>query len=281
MTRLYHRLGIATATVACLLSSLSLQGQRVRVVPARNRVQQAEADAPVIQNNTFQPGERLKYKLRYGIFKAGEAEFSVGPEMQTVNGRRSYYLKGTGRSTGTFDAFYTVRDQIETWVDAQTLLPHKYVRKVHEGDTKFTDNVSFDHQKGVIQGRKGTFEAVRQTRDMLSALYYARCLDLQDFDHQNFYEIPTFLDDKIHKLGMRILGRETVKISMGTFRCIKISPRVVAGTVFKEEDSMILWVTDDENLIPVKIYSPIVVGNINAELTEFVNLRHPLTSKLK
>ena len=245
------------------------------------RVSSQSVELPRVTNGSFQPGERLRYNLRYGVFKAGEAVFRVAPELQVVNGRQVYHLIGSGRSTGTFDFFYTVRDEFETWVDTETMLPYKYYRKVHEGNTKWQDNVTFDHLSGKIRGKKGEFDAVRWTRDLLSALYYARCLEVQNFEEQRFYEIPTFLDDKVHRLGMRILGRETIRIGLGTFKCIKISPRVVASTVFKEEDAMMIWVTDDANLIPVKIYSPIIVGNINAELSEFSGLRHPLTSKIK
>src|SRR5262249_5419756 len=150
--------------------------------------------------------------------------------------------------------------------------PYKYFRKVHEGKTRFTDEVIFDHEGRKIKGGKGTFKAEAQfTHDMVSALYYARCLNLRSAEVGKFYQITTFLDDKIYPLGFKVTGRETIKVASGTFRCLVIQPRVVASTVFKEEEGMKIWVTDDENYIPVKIESPIVVGSVHADLIHYEN----------
>ena len=42
---------------------------------------------------------------------------------------------------------------------------------------------------------------------------------------------------------------------------------------------MTVWVTDDENKIPVLVESPILIGFIRAELNKYEGLRNPLKSK--
>ena len=233
---------------------------------------------PRLANTAFVPGERLTYILRYGWFTAGEATFSVERDQPVVNNRPTYHLRGTGRSMAAFDVFYTVRDEFDTWVDQDALYPYRYVRKVHEGATRFTDEVTFDHRNRVITGGKGTFKPEGLVHDLMSSLYYARCAGLRTTPVGQFVQIPVFLDDKIYPLGFVVLGRETVKVRTGKFRCIVISPKVVTGTVFSATNSLKIWVTDDANQVPVKIYSPLVVGNVNAELIRFENLRNPIAA---
>jgi hypothetical protein len=117
--------------------------------------------------------------------------------------------------------------------------------------------------------------------DMLGAFYYARRLDIRAMPDGTVVPVPVFLDDKIYDLGMKILGRETIKTELGTFRCIKITPLVVADRVFRGQEEMIMWVTDDENLIPVKITSPLIVGSVSATLVRYENLKYPLQGRKK
>lgn len=231
---------------------------------------------PRVVNTAFAPGEKLTYVLRYGWFTAGEAVFSVESDQPVINNRPTYHLRGTGRTLAAFEWFYTVRDEFDSYVDQDALFPYKYVRKVHEGKTRFTDEVTFDHRNRVIKGGKGTFNPTGLTHDLMSALYYARCAGLRQAQPGQFVNVPVFLDDKIYPLGFVVLGREVIKIGFGRFRCIVVSPKVVTGTVFSDQNNLKIWVTDDANMIPIKIYSPLVVGNVNAELTRFENLRNPM-----
>jgi hypothetical protein len=258
-------------------SSASAQPELATAVSTERKGDTA-FNLPRVTNNAFVPGEKLTYVLRYGWFTAGEATFSVESDQPTVNNRPTYHLRGTGKTVSAFEWFYTVRDEFDTWVDQDALLPYRYVRKVHEGKTKFVDEVKFDHQTGVISGGKGTFTAKSLTFDLMSALYFSRCSDLRITPVGQFVNVPVFLDDKIYPLGFKVLGRETIRIGYGKFRCLVITPKVVTGTLFTDKDNLKIWVTDDENQIPVKIYSPLVVGNVNAELVSFANLRNPMAA---
>jgi hypothetical protein len=80
---------------------------------------------------------------------------------------------------------------------------------------------------------------------------------------------------------IRYMGKETIKTKYGKFRTIKIKPLLLKGTIFEGGESMIVWVTDDDNHIPVRIESPIVVGKVKIDLMSHENLRHPLTSLIK
>ncbi len=229
----------------------------------------------------FQPGEKLVYRVHYGWLTAGEAVFEVYPKLYVVNGLIAYVFRGSGKTASAFEWFYKVRDYMDTYVDTAQMRSLLYYRYVNEGDFHFVDTVYFDYERMEVRGRKGTFPMVDGVMDMLGAFYYARRLDIRSMPDGTVVPIPVFLDDKIYNLGMKILGREKIKTDLGTFRCIKITPLVVADRVFRGEAEMIMWVTDDENLIPVKITSPVIVGSVSATLVRYENLKYPLSSRIK
>ena len=56
---------------------------------------------------------------------------------------------------------------------------------------------------------------------------------------------------------------------------------MVQGTIFKGDEDVVVWVTDDGNKIPVYIEAKIIVGTIKAYLKDTKGLRHPMTSLVK
>ena len=64
-------------------------------------------------------------------------------------------------------------------------------------------------------------------------------------------------------------------------KCIKLVPKLVVDRVFKNEDDMTVWITDDKNKIPVRVKAKIAVGSLKVDLTSYSNLRHPFSSKVK
>ncbi|MFN6082742.1 MAG: DUF3108 domain-containing protein [Bacteroidota bacterium] len=53
------------------------------------------------------------------------------------------------------------------------------------------------------------------------------------------------------------------------------------GRVFKDQEAITMWVTDDENKIPLRVQSEIWVGSLKADLIEMKGIRNPLSSKVK
>ena len=90
-----------------------------------------------------------------------------------------------------------------------------------------------------------------------------------------------FLEGQVYNLHIRYLGKEEVKTTFGKFKAIKFKALLVEGTIFSGGENMIVWVSDDENKVPVRIQSPIVIGSIKADLIEFKNLRYPFSALKK
>jgi hypothetical protein len=224
----------------------------------------------------FKIGEELSYKLKYGILTGAEATLRVEDGGQKINGHSSYHISATGKTAGTFDVFYKVRNQYDSYIDKTTLLPYYYTENRREGGYRHTDNVTFNHQEGKVTADKGTFPFKGKIFDFVSAYYFARNLDISQLKIGDKLDMPYFLEDGIHTLSITYMGKEQVKCSMGTFNCLKFNPTIIPGRIFKKDSKLYLWITDDGNRIPVKAHVGLVVGSVTMDLTGATGLKNPL-----
>ncbi len=236
---------------------------------------------PKVSYQAFAPGEKLTYRLKYSFFTAGEAVFGVDSGQVNMQDQPCYHFYGDGRSLSTFEWFFKAHYRHDTYANAGTLRPLQYTHNRREGKYRFNDTVQYNVAESNIKGIKGLFAMREPTYDLLTAIYMARCLNVRENEIGKYYSIPTFYEDGIYPLGVKVVGRERIRVSAGTFDCILVQPRVIAGDVFKEDNKMTIWVTDDGNYIPVKIESPILIGTVRAELHGYSGTRFPVTSRVK
>lgn len=233
-------------------------------------------------NSSFQDGEMLRYKVYYNMGRlwagAGEVTFTVAKAQ--LGARPVYHIVGDGKTYKSYDWFFKVRDRYESYVDAETMLPLKFVRNVNEGGMRFHNNVTFDHNIGRAVSTKGVYTVPKCIQDVLSAIYYARNIDFNAYKPGAKIPFKMFLDDKVYELYIRYLGKEKVVTRYGTFNAIKFSPLLIEGTMFKGGEGMAVWVSDDANKVPVRIDSPISVGSIKVDLIGYDKLRNAFTGML-
>lgn len=236
---------------------------------------------PIKTNNAFKAGEILSYRLHYGIIDAGVAILEVKPELQEFGGHQVYYVEADGHSNGAFDWFFKVRDVYKTYIDKDALVPWYFIRRVDEGGFKFSQDYVFNHytKKVGIVGEKNQYDIPEGVQDMLSSFYYARNLDFTDAKENGIYEIPSFVDKQNWTLKIRYVGKETIKTDVGKFRCLKFRPIVQTGNIFKKEEDLSVWITDDKNHIPLRAQAKILVGSVKMDITSYKNLANP-TSKV-
>lgn len=224
------------------------------------------------KNEAFKPGEVLEYRVHYGFIDAGVARLEVMKEEKSVDGRLCYHVVGTGKSVGAFDWFFKVRDRYESYIDKVAILPLAFIRNVDEGGYKINQNVKFNYSKNIVTSEKSTLAMQKNLHDMISAFYYARTLDLGSMKTGDIVEIYAWLDDEIIPLHTKIAGREKIKTKFGTFNCIVMRPLLQQGRVFKDNEDMTLWISDDKNHIPVRAEAKILVGSIKMDLKSFSGL---------
>ena len=230
-----------------------------------------------INETAFKAGEKLSYKMKYGFFTAAEANIRVEESPTQFGGKPAYHIIAEGKTAGTFDIFYKVRNRYESYIDKNTLLPYFYAENRRESSYKHTDKVTFDHEKKTITAAKGTFPYKGdQVFDFVSAYYFARCLDVSKLHIGQKLDLAYFLEDGIHTMNITYVGKERIKCSLGTFNCLKFNPTIIPGRIFRKDSKLYLWVTDDNNRIPVKAHVEVVVGSLSMELTSASGLKYPL-----
>lgn len=236
-----------------------------------------------IENKVLQDGEKITFKVFYNLsaiwIGAGEAEFTTTEKKH--KGKDAYHIVGTGRTYKSYDWIFRVRDRYESYIDKETLMPLRFLRDVDEGGYKFTNDVRFDRSRNVAYSSGKEFKTPQCVQDVLSAVYYARNIDYSKYAVGAKIPFSLFLDDEVFFLHIRYLGKEIVKTRYGTFNAIKIAPLLIEGTIFKGGEDMMIWVSDDDNKIPLRIDSPILVGSVKVDMIDYKNLRYPLSSLIK
>lgn len=235
-----------------------------------------------IDHQAFKVGEELRYRLHYGFVDAGEATITLKSCEKKINGRTLIHAEGVGRSISAFDWFFKVRDRYESYFDAEGVFPWIFIRRVNEGGFIINQDYSFlQHKNKVDNGAGKTFDSPEMVQDMISSFYYTRTLDFQNAKAGDIFTIPMFYDDTNYPLKIKFIGRETINVRAGKFRCLKFVPVVETGRIFKNEEDLTVWVTDDNNKIPLLAKAKIAVGSIKMEVVEYKNLASPIAKVVK
>jgi hypothetical protein len=234
-----------------------------------------------IAETSFKSGELLNYKLKYGLFTAAEAHLKIEESDIKFNGKPAYHIIADGATAGSFDVFYKVRNRYESYIDKETLLPYLYTENRHEGSWHHTDKVSFNHENDKITANSGTYPFSGRVFDFPSAYYFARNLDVSKLKIGETFDMRYFLDNGIQTLSITFIGREKIKCALGTFNCLKFNPTIIPGHIFRKNSKLYLWITDDNNRIPVKAHVEVVIGSITMELTDAKGLKFPLNAVTK
>jgi hypothetical protein len=236
-----------------------------------------------IDNTSFKAGEKITYTVYYavaGIYvNAGTATFTN--TLETLNNKPVYHIVGEGNTNSSYDWIYKVRDKYETYIDTTTLQTLKFVRNVNEGGYKKYQHVTFNKTANTAVTNDGVFKVPACVQDVVSSVFYARNIDFSKLRKEDKIAFSMFLDNEVFDMYIRYLGKETIKTKYGKFRVIKFKPLLLKGTIFEGGEHMTVWVTDDENHIPVRIESPIVVGKVKIDMMNYENIRHPLTALIK
>jgi hypothetical protein len=223
---------------------------------------------PAMPNTAFKEGEVLTYRLHYGIMDAGVAILEVKPNIMEVSGRKVYHVVGNGFSKGTFDWFFKVRDRYETFIDKDAMVPWMFVRRIDEGGFKASQDYVFNHYtKKVDVGGGEKYDVPSGIQDMLSAFYAARNLDFATAKEGDVFTVNSFVDKELWPLKVRYVGKEVVETEIGKYRCLKFRPIVQKGRIFKSEEDLCVWITDDKNHVPVAAQAKILVGSIKLDIT--------------
>lgn len=238
------------------------------------------------KERAFDIGEWFKFRIHYGIVNAGYATLEVKEGVK--NNKKVFHAIGKGWTTGMTKFFFKVNDNYESYFDKETGNPYQYVRKIDEGGYTKDQEGFFDHSKQTVlvkdykNKNEKTIVIPSNVQDILSTFYYLR--NHPNVDKLKVGEsiaIDMFFDDETTKFKLKYIGKEDIKTKFGTIPCMIFRPYVQAGRVFKEQESLTVWISDDDNKMPIRIKASLAVGSLKADLDGFKGLKYPFTVKVK
>jgi len=232
------------------------------------------------EESAFDTGEWFRFKMSYsGWMKAGNATLSV--KESVIDNKPVYHVVGKGWTTGAIKWVFKVKDRYESYFDKNSLIPYKFVRKIDEGGHTKDIEIKFDQEnnKAYINNKKHKKKSVVDTKpniqDMVSTFYYLRNkIDTKTLKPGDEIKTDMFFDEENYGFKLKYLGKEIIDTEFGKVSTLKFRPYVMAGRVFKEEESLTLWVSNDKNKIPLRIKADLAIGSLRADLDAFKGLKH-------
>lgn len=228
------------------------------------------------KKKAFKSGEWLRYKMSYsGFLRAGTAILEI--KEKDFNGKKVFHAIGTGWTSGMIKWFFEVDDLYESYFDTENVKPYFFKRKIDEGGYKKHRITAFnyDSKKAYVQDFKNqtdTSIAFTNVQDMMSSFYYLRNMETKSLKKGDEMALDMFMDSQVYPFKLRFLGREVLRTKFGKVNTMLFRPLVQSGRIFKEQESVTIWITDDANKIPIKMMASLSVGSLRAELEDYKGL---------
>ena len=232
----------------------------------------AQEPMRAIPNLGFKRGEKLTFRLHYGLLDAGKATINIENENKIINGRSTLHVVGLGSSTGAFSLFFKVRDRYETYIDEQSVCPLMFIRRVDEGGFLIKQDIVFDQQYHIANSNGKEVKIPDYIQDMLSAFFYASTFDYDNIQPGKVDSVETYVDDEIWTLRIKFVRRDTLDSDIGKIRCMVFEPMVQKGRIFKHDDDLQVWISDDKNHIPIRAKANVLVGSVKMDLESYSGL---------
>ena len=237
------------------------------------------ATAPGRSIHSYQSGEWLKFRIHFGFLNAGYATLNL--KESTYRGKKVYHAKGKGWTTGAARLFYDINDRYESIFTRDEVKPLHFIRRVDEGGYRISRDLYFNHDKGevLIKDREKNTEEktkISNVQDMLSAFYHLRNVDLNNISEGDEIQEDLFFDGEKFPFKLKFLKREILKTKFGEIPTWRIRPMVQKGRVFEGQESLTVWISDDDNKVPLRIKAALVVGSLKVDLEDYAGLAHPL-----
>ncbi|MGQ1785273.1 MULTISPECIES: DUF3108 domain-containing protein [unclassified Saccharicrinis] len=246
-----------------------------------NHIASAKNNPGADGNHTYQPGEKLKYSLKYGFIKGGYISFTVKDTLW--NGINTHELELFAKTSGMVDVLFKVRDKYASYIDPTSDQPLKSVRDIREGRYEYYNEVVYDYHtlredSITIQSKKsGSVRVPPHIHDIVSAFYFARRYKFNDqMKVGDILEFTTYFSDEIFPLKIKYVGNQMVRTKFGKSECYLFHPVTEVGRMFETEEDMKIWVTRDKNKIPIKAKVNLKVGSFTCELIEHTGLKNAL-----
>ena len=243
----------------------------------------------------FQDGEVMEFILDYqwGAVRTDVGTATVSLDTLTFNGEEAFRCTVTGKTKKFFDVFFKVRENFSSWFTVDGLRPLKFMRDTYEGGYQARNTylyrwdaaepyIAADVYTSKMGDMSVNLPLTPCTFDLPSLFFFARNMDMDKVGLEKKYPMTFAIDEEVFNVYFIFYGRETIKVKgLGTIKTMKFAAKLLEGGVFKGEEDMFIWISDDENRLPVYFEAPLIVGKATGRMIGYKGLKHPFTSMIK
>ncbi len=220
------------------------------ILPANSLLHQ-----PDINPIPYQPGERLIYKVKISGIPAGRWEMNVLAETD-INGETVYHFQSEANTKGLFK-LYKFRDSQESYVSKSDFFPVRYEKDLRDRSYRAQIVVDFKHDLGqadqLYNGKRHYLKISAGIQDELSMVYLMRRKQIEPGKR---YEFDLLTLKKMFHVFVQVLPRERIKTVLGKRETL----------VLRSTHGYQIWLTNDEQRIPVRIEAQTRIGKLTGEL---------------
>ncbi len=231
------------------------------------------------ENKALIAGENLQYRIHLGFINAAEATIKSSPEISTIGHQTVRKVEIEGKTTGVLELFSPLRDYWSAQLDTESLFPLKTEMRKREGRYRKQETVLYQMDKGFAKITSpqnkpvtSTISGPKDLLDLISAYYFLRSKPVSDKKPGSRWSAQVLVDSKIYELVLVVKAKETIETESGKRASIKTNILLPKNNLFKEEDAIRLWISDDAYQVPLKVQVNLKIGFLTIDLIDYTIL---------
>lgn len=219
--------------------------------------------APLPRELPFKAGEQLNFNVFLGTATqvVGTASYQVRARARYFN-RDGLLLTVKAQTSSTASRIFFANDQINSYVDPNTLLPFRTELNLIEGRNRTNQILTIDQDRGNAVTDKGvTIEIPVGTHDYISVLYALRSFNLAPPKRN---AVTILVNNRPRTLFITSLKRETIQLGGQRVPAVQIS--LTTDDPEPDKYALRLWVSEDRRRLPLRITANTQLGLVRADL---------------
>lgn len=220
-----------------------------------------------LEAHPFQIGEKLTYVLKLRGIPVGTQVLEVR-DGHRIRGHSTYLLFSSVKSSRFLSFFYYIDDELESFVDTDTLYSVRSRIRFHEGRhfRNYEVEIDMDKMKALFEDKNSKKRWEREVSfpivDFVSLIYWLRTQNHTVGETFSVFFIDTGPNSgQVREIKIQVEEVEQVSTYAGTFSAIRYLQA-------SRGNRITVWISQEEGNIPVKFQLSTRIGAVTAYLAK-------------
>lgn len=220
--------------------------------------------------------EILHYSISWRLFNAGEARIHLEHRPATGNSPAAWQATISATSTGFVSRLYKVEDTMVSRFENGAMCSQSILKTLHEGRRHREIRIDFRKDRKLAVVKEMDLSKNREVRtaenaipdctyDVISALFFVRSRPLEV---GKSFQIQVNDGSQTLPITVEVQAREEVRTKVGSFRAIRVEPKVFGGSLFRRSGRMLIWFSDDPQRLLLQLKAKLFIGTISATIEQ-------------